>query len=281
MIKKERGIVMLTKKNILVIVLLVAVAVFSFAFVGKYASSEENYSETYSSLDEKQKTVLKLTAVATASATAISLIPGDAGEPIANKLTDMTGYLLFILAAIFLETWLITTAGALAFKIIIPVCCLLLAAGIVLDRKKLRELSIKLICFALILVFTIPASVMLSNNIEKSHEEKLNATIVQAEQDADAINSAAEADENQNKLTAWLNKVKDGASGQLKKFENYVTEFTENIAVLIVTSCVIPLGVFLFLMWMVKLIFGININIPKVKPSELLKKAADGNDDAA
>ena len=46
----------------------------------------------------------------------------------------------------------------------------------------------------------------------------------------------------------------------LKKFENTVSSFIEAIAVMIVTSCLIPIGVLFFFLWLVKLIFSINVN---------------------
>ena len=45
-----------------------------------------------------------------------------------------------------------------------------------------------------------------------------------------------------------------GVTGQLDKFENTLNRITESIAVLIVTSCAIPVAVLIFFLWLVKLL---------------------------
>ncbi len=51
----------------------------------------------------KKTTALELTAAATAASAAITLIPGDAGTPIADKLADLSSYFLIVVCAIYLE----------------------------------------------------------------------------------------------------------------------------------------------------------------------------------
>lgn len=59
------------------------------------------------SLDDKKTTALELTAAATAASAAITLIPGDIGTPIADKLADLSSYFLIVVCAIYLENiWL-------------------------------------------------------------------------------------------------------------------------------------------------------------------------------
>ena len=60
------------------------------------------------SLDDKKTTALELTAAATAASAAITLIPGDAGTPIADKLADLSSYFLIVVCAIYLEKYLVT-----------------------------------------------------------------------------------------------------------------------------------------------------------------------------
>ena len=66
--------------NIVIIVLLVAIAAISFFCISGVASSEDSFTGTYSSLDEKRTNVTELMGVTAASSTAISLLPGDAGR---------------------------------------------------------------------------------------------------------------------------------------------------------------------------------------------------------
>ena len=43
---------------------------------------------------------------------------------------------------------------------------------------------------------------------------------------------------------------------------NSLSNFIEALAVMIVTSCIIPLLVLLFFLWLVKLILGVNVELP-------------------
>ena len=87
------------------------------------------------SLDDKKTTALELTAAATAASAAITLIPGDAGTPIADKLADLSSYFLIVVCAIYLEKYLVTITGLAAFKLLIPIGCILLSL-LVLEFKK-------------------------------------------------------------------------------------------------------------------------------------------------
>ena len=57
-------------------------------------------------------------------------------------------------------------------------------------------------------------------------------------------------------------------SGVTEKFEKLLSNVIEALAVLIVTSCVLPVLVLLFLLWIVKMLTGIDFNLPKRKSTE-------------
>ena len=67
-------------------------ALLSFCVIAKYTSSPTMKINAHAiqSLDDKKTTALELTAAATAASAAITLIPGDAGTPIADKLADLS-----------------------------------------------------------------------------------------------------------------------------------------------------------------------------------------------
>ena len=49
-----------------------------------------------------------------------------------------------------------------------------------------------------------------------------------------------------------------------------INRFVESIAVFIVTSCIIPILVLAFVLWLIKLLFGVKIALPsrKKEPAE-------------
>ena len=90
-------------KKLAAAALLLALALVSFFPIAQKMSQPQTFSHAIESLDKKQETVLELTAASTAASAAITLLPGDAATPIAEKLADLSGYFLIVLCAIFLE----------------------------------------------------------------------------------------------------------------------------------------------------------------------------------
>lgn len=260
------------KLVITLIVIAVVIAVISFFFLSAIASSADNFTGIYKALDEKRVTVTEFMGATAGSATAISLLPGDAGTPIAEQIADLSGYFLFILTAIMVEKWLVTMSGALAFKIIIPICCILFAIGVAVANNKLKELSIKLVLFSLALFLLVPASVLLTKQIDAASQESIKQISEQAEKDAKEIQDAANDDKDKNALEKFISGVKGGVKSKVKIYEGMLSQFTEYIAALIVTSCVIPIAVILFFFWMIKILTGFEIQLPSFRASGIIRR---------
>ena len=126
---------------------------------------EENGFQKAASIDEKVDTVMKLTATATLASVGISAIPDDTATPIAEKLTDFTEYFLLILCVLYAEKYLLSVVGAGAFKVLIPLACLLFGASLFFAGKKLRPLALKLAALAVALYLVIPLSITVSDMI--------------------------------------------------------------------------------------------------------------------
>ena len=131
----------LDKKKCIYIVIWLLIGLLSFTVLGKYASAPESHQATIASLDEKKATVLELTAATTATSALITLLPGDIGTPIAEKVADLSGYLLIVLCAVFLEKYLVTITGYAAFKIFIPAACVLYAANMMVRNRSVDKLA--------------------------------------------------------------------------------------------------------------------------------------------
>lgn len=72
------------KRRAIVAIVAIAIALLSFFVIGDFASSADAHSATIESLDQKKGTVMGLVAASTAASAAVSLLPGDAGTPIAQ-----------------------------------------------------------------------------------------------------------------------------------------------------------------------------------------------------
>lgn len=106
----------------------------------------------------------------------------------------------------------------------------------------------------------------ISSIIEDTYNVSMETTIQEAEDITDEIGESTDSDGNI--IEQALSKIKDGVTGLLEKGETLLNHFIETIAVMLVTACVIPILVLLFMIWFVQMLFGIKVNVPK----DMLKK---------
>jgi len=252
----------------LVIVVLAVVALVSFYKIADYAASPEVHKQTIEALDEKRETVMKLTGAATGVSVAITMIPGDAATPIAEKLADLSTVFLLVLSAIYLEKYLVTITGYAAFKLLIPLACGVGIAAVLARSHVAKQIAAKLAVFGFAIVMVIPASVGISNLIEDTYHSSIQSTIDLAletteEIEEDSELSAAKEEEEKGIFSNLLSKVTETVSVATDKVENVLNHYLEALAVLLVTSCVIPVLVLFFFWWLVKIILGVEIPAPK------------------
>ena len=300
------------KKKWIGIVALLIIAILSFSVGAKYAAAPEHHRATIAALDEKKDTVLELTVAATATSALITLLPGDVGTPIAEKVADLSGYLLLVLCAVFLEKYLVTLTGYAAFKLFIPAACVLFAGNVILENRSVGRLARKLLAFGLCIFLVVPASVKLSDLIDDTYHAQIEMTLEEAKgtqkilenesgKDAEvqqnegktsqnveqgtqlngnqSANPSAGQSGNQNSGVAGLwEKAKDALGSAketvtsavenvtlsseelLQKIEHSLSRFVEAIAVMLITSCVIPILVLLVFFWLIKVLLDVDVS---------------------
>ena len=177
------------------------IGLLSFTVLGKYASAPESHQATIASLDEKKATVLELTAATTATSALITLLPGDIGTPIAEKVADLSGYLLIVLCAVFLEKYLVTITGYAAFKIFIPAACVLFAANMMVRNRSVDKLARRLLIFGICIFLVVPASVKVSDLIETTYQSQIDATLEDAKSTQEMLENSSDSGQEQNEQT--------------------------------------------------------------------------------
>ena len=289
-------------------VILLMVAVLSITVVGKYASAPENHQKTIASLDEKKQIVMELTAASTVTSALITLLPGDTATPIAEKMADVSGYLLIVLCAIYLEKYLVTITGYVAFTYLIPAACVLWILNLFFANATVRKLAAKLAVFGIAIFLVVPASVKISDLIGDTYQAQIEATIEDAKstqnilENSDMVNDTNETEDNGTGATGtatgnaqekensnsgsatnifdWakdaFSSAKDSVANVVEnvtisteelvqKVENSLNHFIEAVAVMIITSCVIPMLVLLLFFWMVKIVLDVDLSGVKIK----------------
>lgn len=233
------------QKKILFALIPIVIALLSFFVIVRFTSSTEFNAKTIQSLDDKKTTVMELAAASTAASAAITLIPGDVGNPIACVF--FSGYLLW-------------------------------------RKEILRVVAQKFLLFGLAVYLVIPASVKVADMIETTYASSIESTIETAKQTTDEIESEtgesgqvddkssneesqsdSDSDSKENAggfFSGLFNKVQEGVSTATANVENVLNNFIEALAILLVTSCLIPILVLIFFVWLVKMLLGLNIDIP-------------------
>ena len=296
------------KQKCITAVILLLVAILSITVIGKYASAPENHQKTIASLDEKKQTVMELTAASTVTSALITLLPGDTATPIAEKMADVGGYLLVVLCAIYLEKYLVTIIGYVAFTYLIPAACVLWILNLFFVNATVRKLAAKLSVFGIAIFLVVPASVKISDLIGDTYQAQIEATIEDAKstqnilENSDMVNDTNETEDNGTGATGtatgnaqekensnsgsvtnifdWakdaFSSAKDSVANVVEnvtisteelvqKVENSLNHFIEAVAVMIITSCVIPMLVLLLFFWMVKIVLDVDLSGVKIK----------------
>lgn len=255
--RKER----ITTSALVKFAVLLLIAVLSVAVPGRRFAKPESYSSSVQALNETKKGVEKLAGSAAAASAAITLMPGDFGTPIADKLADLSGYFLIILCAVYIEKFLVSIAGILAFDILVPIGLIILAVSMVF-KKSLGSLAIRLISLGIILVCLVPISLKVSNLVESQYAEEIQQTIDNANQNTEELKGTADRSDDDSIWSEFTDKIKGGSATLLKKLETLLGSFIDAIAVYIVTTCVIPIVILILGIWLIKMLFQLDVKMP-------------------
>lgn len=265
------------KKKIAGISIMVLLALVSFFGLSKPMTSVSFHKKSIESLDKKRDTVMELIAASTAASVAISATPGDVGTPIADKLADLSKYFIVVLTAIFFEKYLLTITGFAAFNVLLPIACLFGALYFLLGRQGLKAVGIKVASFAIILFMVVPVSVWMSNTIEKTYGSSVEETISAAKKAEKDASSQSEKDkEKKSGIAGLLEEATETVSEIKDQMQAVLNQMIEAFAVMLVTSCIIPIVVLIFFIWLIKIVFGASFgSLPAPPVSGWLVPAGD------
>ena len=259
--------------RISVIAVLALTIILSCTLVGNKLTDPATYSHTIDMLDKNRMTVLGLSAASAAASAAVSALPNDICSPLAQEISEFTTWFLLILSVIYLEKYLLTIFGFAACYLLIPSGCAALLTNCFFPKGFLQSIGVKLIAFGAALLLVIPTSVWVSDRINSIYTRSIEVTVASA----NAVSSnligdmAGENEENTtviDEAKAILGDVSSSVAGVIDQFKNVLNRFIEATAVMIVTTCLIPILVILFFVWLTKTLFHVQIILPTplVKP---------------
>ena len=241
--------------------------ILSCTVVGNKLTDPATYAHTIEVLDQNRVTVLGLSAASAAASAAISAIPDDICSPLAQEISELTSWFLVILAVIYLEKYLLTILGAAACYLMIPIGCGALLINCFFSSGTLKSIGTKLVAFGAVLLLVIPTSVWVSDQINAVYSDSITVTVHSAGAVSDSLFGEMEDEDGENisvidKAKSLLGDVSGSVAGVIEQFKNVLNRFIEAVAVLVVTTCLIPILVLLFFAWIVKTLFNVQIIIP-------------------
>ena len=261
--------------RIAVVAVLALAIVLSCTVVGSRLTDPAAYDHTIEALDHNRSTVLGLTAASAAASAAVSALPNDLCTPMAQEISELTSWFMIILAVVYLEKYLLTILAAVSCYGLIPAGCGALLVNCFFPRSMLRSLGAKLLAFAAALLLVIPTSVWVSDQINAIYSQSIETTVQAANEASDGL--FAEMEDENGEDTTVIDEVKTvlgdlsgSVAGMIEQFKNILNRFIEATAVMIVTTCLIPVLVIVFFAWIVKTLFDVQVVIPSHPPK--LKK---------
>lgn len=251
------------QKNLGITCILILAALIVCFPVASLLSNPSTYSGTFASIDNKMENVLSLTAACTVVSSAITAAPDDIATPIATQLAEYTDYLLIIFSILLTEKYILTIIGLFSFRLVVPAALICEIPTIKNRWHELRNIVLKIAVFCVSLYLVIPVSMGVSDRIAQTYDVSVSQTIAAAEALAQDEQEAEDwsLESAWSKFTGTISSVTDTVTHIPQKVSEMMNRFIQSIAVMIVTSCIIPLLVLAFFLWLVKVITGREIHV--------------------
>lgn len=228
-------------------------------------------------LEDSQDKVMKFTGGIMATSIAISALPDDFATPLADALADMDKYFVFIMIVIFVERLIVLEGTKLAFLYVIPIACGLYILAVLIKKEILFKLACKVAIFGIALIFVVPCSIHFSNVVAADYLAYVDETIAETNDGADVINriisSGEEGSNLLDKISNAFHMAMEGMPDLVEYFKTILQKCMNSIAILIVTSFVMPLVTLWFFKWLLGELF--RIQIPETINSLIGKKSHD------
>ena len=258
-----------------IVALLAVLALVSLFPLRETFSSPETYTATIATLDEKKANVTALVASSTALSAGISVLPDDTGSAIAEKLMDVSVDLGIVLVVIYLEKYLLTIFGFLSFGVLVPIGLAGLAAAVALlgrsaISRTFTHVAVRLLLLGAILVSVVPASVWVTDRIDETYETSVAAAPIEQETQEQEQPQSDEGDGGILEFITGIPEavanlpqtVADGVTSVTQDILDQVNALVEAFAVMVVTSCAVPVLVLLLFLWVANMLLGIKIEVP-------------------
>lgn len=255
-------------KWVLNLLIPVLIAVLSFFVLSEKIPQTQFVQTSLESVEKSKTTVMEFAGATLATSLAISALPDDFASPLAESLADMNKYFIFILIVLFVERLILMQGIKVSFLAIIPIGCLLYAFGYAIRREFFINFGKKIGLLGLALVLVIPCSTHVTNYVGKEYLEYVDETIQDTQKGSDTINEIVLSEDTEQtifeKLSGAFKTAIQGVKDLLQYFNNMIKKCMNSIAIMIITTFLLPLINLFFFKWLLAELFQIRFAVPDV-----------------
>lgn len=232
---------------------LILAALISITIISPILTNPAFHAQTLAVIQENKTEAMSLSGLVTLASVAVSTIPN--ATSLASELDDLTMPLMLVVCVLYFEQFLLTALEYLAFTILVPGGLALLVAYVHLERRSFFDVACKLLLIALVCALLVPMSAGLTKMIEDTFSESINATFSQVYKIGEAFSSMVGQEEG-NAVMNFINGLTAGIASIFDLAKDMLGLFIDAVAILIITSCVIPILTALLFLWCIKSIIN-------------------------
>ncbi len=267
------------REKLVKILFVVFVMVFSFTVLTHVIPESKYVQETIQQLEESQNTIMKFSGTTIATSLSLSALPNDFASPLASTVSDLNTYFIFIFAVLFVEKLVVIEGIKISLACIIPAACILYIVSMLLEKDVFKNFAKKLMILGISIIMVIPISTHFTESVCADYLAYVDETIEEADAGANKINEImAEGNEEAtffDKLTDAFKTAIQDVNDLLVYFKNVVKKCVNSVAVMLVTTFVLPMLVMFLFRWLLKELFALHFPESKIQmklPQELKKK---------
>ena len=267
------------KEKLVKILAIVFLMVFSFTVLTHVIPESKFVQDTVKHLEDSQNTIMKFSGTTIATSLSLSALPNDFASPLASTVSDLNTYFIFIFAVLFVEKLLVIEGIKIALVWMIPAACILGILAIVFEKEMFKNFAKKLLILGISVILVVPMSTHFTETVCADYLTYVDETIEEADAGAGKINEImAEGNEQAtffDKLSDAFKTAISDVNDLLAYFKNVVKKCVNSVAVMIVTTFVLPMLVMLLFRWLLTELFALHLPAPKVSiklPKELKNK---------
>lgn len=247
------------------------IAIFSIVVLARKIPEAEFVQNTVDRLEESQNTIMTFSGTTIATSLAISALPDDFASPLASTVSDLNTYFVFMFAVLFVEKLLVVEGIKIALMYIIPIACLLYVLSLLTAREMFKNFGIKLMILGISIIFVIPFSTHFTETVCEDYLDYVDETIAEADAGAAKINEVMASGNEESsffdKLSNAFKTAIQSVTDLLNYFKNVIKKCVNSVAIMLVTTFVVPLLMLMLFRWLLKELFALHIPMPSVKIS--------------